>query len=130
MRRFSPPGGGSTGEAGEGGTGTGHRAPRICFTGVMAKGRNPSGVPSKRLPSFMRPEETNIEGRLAGEPEGFRRVRRGLLIATAIVAALTVVFAISGGRDAALGWAGLVLAPLLVVLIGAQVAVMISDRRQ
>ena len=94
---------------------------------MMARRRNPSGIPDKRiLGPIYGPREIDVDARLGTQHEGVLRTRRVLLVVSAIVGVVVVVVAIAGNTASASGITVLLLAPLLLVLIGTQVAVLVT----
>ncbi len=71
-----------------------------------------------------------IHQRVGSQYEGICRVRRTLFWITPAVGALVAVVAIFGSTTSAGGIAALMLAPLLVFLIGEQIAAMATRPRQ
>ena len=71
-----------------------------------------------------------IYKRVGTQYEGICRVRRTLFWMTLGVGALVAVVAIFGSTTSAGGIAGLMLAPLLVFLVGAQIAAMVTRPKE
>lgn len=65
------------------------------------------------------PREIDLDRRVGLQHEGVLRVRRGLLVAAGVVAAIAAVVAVAGDGDAAVGMLGVMLAPLVLILVGA-----------
>ena len=93
----------------------------------MAHKRNPAGIPS--TPIFKPVYGTggfNVDDHIGGQHAGFVRVRRSFSIFSGVVAALVVGVAIFGKMSSAVGMASILLAPLLLMLAGAHVAVVFT----
>jgi Flp pilus assembly protein TadB len=69
------------------------------------------------------PSEVDLDRRIANQPGGLRRVRRSLLTASGVITAIAAVGAITSGLNIAFGIFVVLLAPLLIILAGVQVAI-------
>ena len=90
----------------------------------MAAARTPSGLPRQRIVGPMwGPREVDLDRRMANQPGGLLRIRRSLLTATAVLAAIAALGAVTSGLDIALGIFVVLLAPLLIILAGLQLVI-------
>lgn len=97
----------------------------------MAGKRNPSGLPSSRVAKpVYGPREIDVYQRVGNQHQGFLRVRRSLLRATAVVLVLIVLGAMSGGAATAAGVAMVLLAPLVLFLAGLEVAIFLTRPKE
>ena len=97
----------------------------------MATKPRPSGLPGDRaIRQVYGPPEFDVDQRFGDSHEGFRRVRRTLLVVSGLVAVLALVVAVVGSSAAAWGIVGLMLVPVLLALAGAQVAVFVTRPRR
>ncbi len=93
----------------------------------MADDRRPSGLPRGRIiRRVYGPQSVDVEGVVEHQHSGFVRARRVLLVATVAVAVAVVVLLIVGRTSATAGMAGIMPAPLVIFLAGAQVAAMVT----
>ncbi|MGI9645839.1 MAG: hypothetical protein ACR2O6_11075 [Ilumatobacteraceae bacterium] len=95
--------------------------------GNVGRDRSPSGIPRRRIVGPMYgPAETELYDRVGNSHEGLLRVRRTLLIANILLGILIVLVAIFGSTTSASGMAAILLAPLLIFLLGASLAVVVT----
>ena len=94
----------------------------------MARRRNPSGIPAKRIVRPVTRQYSDEEFAVGFEnrADGFRRVRRSLLVATSFVLALVLLLVAVGRSETAAGVTGLLLTPLVVFVVGAHVCVLVT----